>query len=122
MDFVRRFPHPSSILADVCKYGCLVSFLHRIMRCDMRTKDFIAHAATRMTEMCTDGYDAARLLLKLRSFMSSYHRPAYRWQAVCAQVRARFEAAMQGAQRSHHQDPFPDGTEMAHVQRGPAAA
>ena len=26
MDFVRRFPHPSSVLAEVCKYGCLVSF------------------------------------------------------------------------------------------------
>ena len=120
MDFVRRFPHPSSVLADVCKYGCLVSFLHRISRCDGRTGDFITHAATRMTEMYQDGYDGPKLVRKLRRFMQSYHRPTCRWRAVSAQIQRAFVLQSCGVARAQHGDPFPEGTVMA--VRGQATA
>ena len=113
MDAVRRFPHPSAALSEQCKYACLVSFLHRAMRCDMRTKAFVRHAAERMVEMYADGYDASKLVLKLRSFMRQHHRPQYRARAVCAQAERVFTQAIAGVRQADSSELFPEGTPMA---------
>ena len=113
MDTVRRFPHPSSVLSEQCRYACLTSFLHRASRCDMRTKAFVAHAAARMVEMFVDGYDGSKLVLKLRAFMRRYHRPQYRQRAVCAQVERAFERAAACTESAANVELFPSGTPMA---------
>jgi hypothetical protein len=113
MDVVRRFPHPTSVLSEQCRYGCLVSFLHRASRCDMRTKAFVAHAAGRMVEMFQDGYDAAKLVRKLRSFMETFHQPSFRWRAVSAQIEQRFARERAEVTQQTHEVLFPEGTPMA---------
>lgn len=117
MDAVRRFPHPSAALSEQCKYACLVSFLHRAARCDMRTKAFVRHAAARMAEMYADGYEAPKLVLKMQSFMRQHHRPQYRARAVAAQVAGTFSRAIATVQCADTSALFPEGMPMAKLRQ-----
>ena len=117
MGVVRRFPHITSKLADACKYGCLVSFLHRAARCDMRTRDFVTHAAQRMLEMYSDGYDARKLTSAMSRFMQHHHRPLFRWRAVRAQIMDKFARLSKDVTPPVFAELFPEGTDMATVRK-----
>ena len=113
MDVVRRFPHPSSSLSEQCRYGCLVSFLHRARRCDTRCALFIRHAAERILDMYTDGYEAGKLLERARRFVRTFHNPHFRWRSVFARVERTFERLRGDRAQPVHTDLFPEGTPMA---------
>ena len=113
MDVVRRFPHPTSVLSEQCKYGCLVSFLHRAARCDTRQRHFVSHAAERMVEMFRDGYEASKLIRKLRRFVEAFHQPRFRARAICAKVEQLFSHLRGGQEQPTHAPLFPEGTPMA---------
>ena len=125
MGAVRRFPHVSAILSEQCKYGCLVSFLHRARRCCMRQRRFESVAAMRMKEMYADGYVALKLVQKMRAFLRANHQPSFRWKAVAARVEQQFERLRADVTQAATVDLFPEGTRMEHSDasgRGQSAA
>ena len=48
MGVVRRFPHPSPVLSEQCKYACLTSFMHRANCVCLRRKAFVQQVVQRV--------------------------------------------------------------------------
>lgn len=89
MGVVRRFPHIQSVLASQCKYGCLVSFLHRALRNNTRRKAFRRDAARRMAEMYADGYSLHELLRLTRRFVLTFVAEHHQRRQTVAEIRDR---------------------------------
>lgn len=77
MGVVRRFPHPSSMLSEQCKYACLTSLAHRANRVCLRRKAFVQQVVQRVVDMTIDGYDGRKLLQLARRFLVKYVTPAW---------------------------------------------
>ena len=87
MGRVRRFPHPTSALSTQCLYGCMTSFMHRAYRCTMRDKMFVREIATRVREMCDEGYTEKGLLKKVATFLMQQLKKKQMARSILARVK-----------------------------------
>ena len=91
---IIRFPHISSHISDLAKYGIVVSQSHRFCSIIMRRSSFIHAVADVVQALHMNGYDAARMLALVKRQCRRHNElygtlPRHLFVAIYAVVQAK---------------------------------